>query len=159
MKKEFLLIGGFILVIVIGLFVMNMEERRRPVREDRTPQTEETSRTESTPQTGNTGTGLANPASVNCTEKGGTLSIQKRGDGGEYGLCSFEDNMACEEWALMRGECPVGGIKTTGYDNLQQSYCAWIGGETLAEENAQCTLPNGKICPVDALYNGQCAAN
>ena len=53
---------------------------------------------------------MPNPASENCTEKGGTLSIEKRGDGGEYGVCIFEDNMQCEEWALMRGECPVGGV-------------------------------------------------
>jgi putative hemolysin len=30
-------------------------------------------------------TGIANPASVNCKNKGGTLSIQKSIDGGEYG--------------------------------------------------------------------------
>jgi putative hemolysin len=28
----------------------------------------------------------------NCIEKGGTLEILKRGDGGEYGVCFFEDN-------------------------------------------------------------------
>ena len=59
-------------------------------------------------------TGIANPASVNCINKGGTLSIQKRSDGGEYGICIFEDNRQCEEWALFRGECPVGGKKVTG---------------------------------------------
>ena len=58
-------------------------------------------------------TGIANPASVNCINKGGTLSIQKRGDGGEYGVCIFEDNRQCEEWALFRGECPAGGKKVT----------------------------------------------
>ncbi len=30
---------------------------------------------------------LANPASVNCTEQGGTLTIETRGDGGEFGVC------------------------------------------------------------------------
>jgi putative hemolysin/predicted metal-dependent phosphoesterase TrpH len=58
-------------------------------------------------------TGIANPASVNCINKGGTLSIQKSVDGGEYGICIFEDNWQCEEWALFRGECPAGGKKIT----------------------------------------------
>ncbi|MCR4406900.1 MAG: DUF333 domain-containing protein [Anaerolineae bacterium] len=57
---------------------------------------------------------IANPASENCIKQGGTLMIQKRGDGGEYGVCVFEDNRQCEEWAMLRGDCPVGGIKITG---------------------------------------------
>src|SRR5512139_1273126 len=51
---------------------------------------------------------LANPASENCIKQGGTVQIQTRGDGGQFGICLFEDNMQCEEWALLRGECPVG---------------------------------------------------
>ena len=58
---------------------------------------------------------LANPASQNCVAKGGKLQIEERGDGGQIGVCYFEDNLQCEEWALMRGECPVGGVKVTGY--------------------------------------------
>ena len=54
-------------------------------------------------------TQIANPASVNCKNNGGTLSIVKDGKGDEYGLCYFDDNRACEEWAMMRGDCPVGG--------------------------------------------------
>jgi putative hemolysin len=60
-------------------------------------------------------TGIANPASVNCINKGGRLSIQKGADGGEYGICIFENNRQCEEWALYRGECPAGGIKVPEY--------------------------------------------
>lgn len=101
-------------------------------------------------------TTLANPASVNCTKQGGTLAIKTRGDGGEYGLCQFENNQACEEWALFRGECPVGGVKTTGFDTVQQQYCAWVGGQTIAQPNASCNLPNGKVCSDESLYNGRC---
>lgn len=118
---------------------------------------------EQTQPSGNTnnsnGSKLANPASENCAAKGGTTSIQTRGDGGQYGLCMFEDNYACEEWAMMRGDCPVGGVRTTGFDNTAQMYCAWLGGKTLAEENATCTLPGGKVCDDNALYNGTCSAN
>jgi putative hemolysin len=50
------------------------------------------------------GTGLPNPASVNCEEWGGTLEI-KDGEGGQYGVCTFPSGAKCEEWAFFRGEC------------------------------------------------------
>lgn len=102
---------------------------------------------------------LANPASVNCAKQGGTLKIQTLGNGAQYGLCQFENNQACEEWALYRGDCPVGGVKTTGFDNIEQQYCAWVGGQTLAVPNAVCNLPSGNVCKNDALYNGTCDVN
>lgn len=100
---------------------------------------------------------IANPASTNCLEKGGRLVIEKRGDGGEYGLCYFEDNRACEEWALLNGRCPLGGVKTTGFNTIEQKYCAWSGGETFAEPKAICTFKNGQKCPVEEYYNGTCS--
>lgn len=99
---------------------------------------------------------LANPASVNCANVGGNLVIMTNGSGGQYGLCQFADNQACEEWALFRKNCPVGGVKTTGFDTVDQQYCAWLGGQTLAVPNSQCTLPGGKICSTVALYDGKC---
>ena len=79
---------------------------------------------------------LANPASVYCAKKGGKNVLFNLQNGAQDGLCQFEDNMACEEWAMMRGDCPIGGIKTTGYDNTGQMYCAWLGGKTLAVPNS-----------------------
>ena len=136
MKKHFF---GIIIVVIVafaapGLFVFSLNSNKKMV----------------------TNPTLANPASVNCAKQGGATVIQTMGNGGQYGLCQFEDNMACEEWALFRGQCPVGGVKTTGFDNIQQMYCAWIGGKTLAVPNAQCTLPGGTVCPVNALWNGTC---
>lgn len=101
---------------------------------------------------------IANPASVYCEKIGGKLTIEKN-NLGEYGLCNFLDGRACEEWALFRGDCPKGGVKTTGYDTTAEKYCAWLGGKTLAVKNAICTLPNGKICDDEALYNGSCSPN
>jgi putative hemolysin len=72
---------------------------------------------------------LANPASENCVAVGGTWTIENRVGGGQYGICLFEDNMQCEEWALLRGECPVGGVKITGYVTPAAVYCAITGGE------------------------------
>jgi len=41
----------------------------------------------------------------------------------------FEDNRQCEERALMRGDCPTGGLKVTGYENDAEVYCVIAGGE------------------------------
>jgi putative hemolysin len=102
----------------------------------------------------NTNTQIANPASVNCTDQGGTLEI-KDGPAGEYGICYFEDNRQCEEWALFNGNCPVGGMKITGYDNDAQIYCAIRGGQVDMDANT-CTLPDETVCDIDAYYNGNC---
>lgn len=99
---------------------------------------------------------LANPASENCVKVGGRVSIESKEDGTQYGLCYFEDNRACEEWALFRGECPVGGRKTTGYDRIDQKYCAWTGGNTYAVENSICTFKDGKSCSTTDWYSGTC---
>lgn len=108
------------------------------------------------PEGSPTGTALPNPASAFCVKQGGSLTIQTRGDGGQYGLCNFEDGYACEEWAMMRGECPVGGVRTTGFDTVEQKYCAWSGGSTLAVANATCTFSDGTSCSAQAFYNGTC---
>ncbi len=110
--------------------------------------------------------GIANPASENCVKQGGELSIQKSGSGGEYGICMFEDNRQCEEWAMFRGDCPVGGIKITGYITPAAVYCAISGGdyEVTGESNTdneqgKCTFKNGKSCDVWEYYNGKCSPN
>jgi Tol biopolymer transport system component/putative hemolysin len=106
---------------------------------------------------------IANPASQNCVAQGGTLSIQTRGDGGQYGICLFEDNLQCEEWALLRGECPVGGVKVTGYVTPAAVYCAITGGEYAVTGNSgaedelgTCTLKDGSQCDAWDYYDGKC---
>lgn len=101
-------------------------------------------------------TSLSNPASEYCIKVGGTLESQTRGDGGEYAVCNFEDNQSCEEWALYRRNCPIGGIKTTGYDTPEEIYCVLTGGKTTATPNSSCTLPGGNVCSNSDLYNGKC---
>ena len=108
--------------------------------------------------------GLANPASENCIAKGGQLRIETAGDGGQFGVCLFEDNRQCEEWALLRGECPVGGIRITGYVTPQARYCAIRGGDYVVTreqaattpEEGTCTLPGESTCDALALYEGRC---
>ncbi len=108
------------------------------------------------PQTETPVVGMANPASTNCIDKGGNLVIQKNPNGGEYGLCYFEDNRACEEWALFRGDCPYGGMRTTGYDTVEQNFCAWSGGQTTTNEGDNCRFADGSTCALDKLYVGEC---
>jgi predicted secreted protein/putative hemolysin len=57
--------------------------------------------------------GLANPASVNCGNVGGTLKIMTDQSGGEYGMCNFPNGTSCEEWALFRGEGCKPGVTAT----------------------------------------------
>jgi putative hemolysin len=61
-----------------------------------------------TPAPAATGSGLANPASVNCVQKGNRLEIRTAADGGQVGICIFPDGSECEEWAFFRGECGPG---------------------------------------------------
>lgn len=46
--------------------------------------------------------GMPNPASVHCTEQGGRSEIRTANDGGQFGVCLFNDGRQCEEWALLR---------------------------------------------------------
>lgn len=108
---------------------------------------------------------IANPASQNCIDQGGTLQIQERGDGGQYGICYFEDNRQCEEWALYRGDCPVGGLKVTGLITPAAQYCVITGGTYAVtgnpntdNEQGTCTFKNGNVCDAWDYYNGKCAA-
>ena len=108
--------------------------------------------------------GLANPASQNCVGKGGTLTIEQRRDGGQYGVCYFEDNMQCEEWALMRGDCPVGGVKVTGYTTPAATYCAITGGDVCRHGQQRRGRRAGHLhvqrryaCDARDYYDGQCS--
>lgn len=110
--------------------------------------------------------GLPNPASVNCEQKGGKLVIHDRGELGQYGVCVFEDNFQCEEWAMYRGECPVGGLKVTGYVTDAAVFCAISGGQYAVtgnsgaiDEQGTCTLTNNTTCDVWDYFNGKCSAN
>jgi len=105
--------------------------------------------------------GLANPASVNCMEKGGQLEMRE-GPAGQYGVCLFEDNRQCEEWALFRGDCPVGGRKITGFTSDATVYCAITGHEAVEsdvpDQIGSCTV-NGVTCSAQTYYEtGTCAA-
>ncbi|MCK9445398.1 DUF333 domain-containing protein [bacterium] len=107
---------------------------------------------------------LINPdlSSKNCTDEEGTVQVKKRGDGVEYKICLFEDNRQCELDSLLSGDCPVGGLKVTGYITEAATYCAILGGKYEItgmdnnSENGNCSFFSGKVCNVWDLYNGEC---
>jgi len=89
--------------------------------------------------------------------------IEKQPDGAEFGVCYFEDNHQCEEWALLRGDCPVGGRRITGYATPAGRFCAITGGQytvtsgnDAGDERGTCTLPGGKTCEAEAHWRGTC---
>lgn len=107
--------------------------------------------------------GLANPASVFCEEQGGTVAIESRPDGGQYGVCAFDDDKECEEWAMLRGRCPVGGVEVERYVTDAARYCAITGGSYGAtannggtNEEGECTLPSGETCDAQEYFEGTC---
>lgn len=61
--------------------------------------------------------GLANPASVNCVNKGGQSEIRTDATGGQYGVCKFSDGSECEEWKFFRGECAAGILDCGASEN------------------------------------------
>jgi putative hemolysin len=141
-----------VLALVLVLLASCQTQTSTPLASEVPPQSE-----------GATQPAIANPASQYCLDQGGTLAIEERGDGGQIGVCYFEDNRQCEEWALMRGECPVGGIKVTGYITPAARYCAITGGEYAItgnngadDEQGTCTFEDGSQCNAWDYYNGVC---
>ncbi|MFH0978211.1 MAG: DUF333 domain-containing protein [Candidatus Woesearchaeota archaeon] len=109
-------------------------------------------------KSGNTGsTQIANPASVNCVDKGGKLDIITATDGSQQGMCTLTDGTKCEEWAYYRGECPTAcalcaqlappGPEFCVNGNIipaTPDACGCVGAPTC--EAAACTQ-EAKVCP------------
>ncbi|HNW09165.1 MAG TPA: DUF333 domain-containing protein [bacterium] len=101
--------------------------------------------------------GLANPAAAYCKQQGGKIEI-KANKKWQYGVCLFDDNRQCEEWALFRNECPVGGLKVTDYENEAEIYCAITGGqvEGVGTPTPMCKRIDGTYCNAQANLDGDC---
>ena len=145
--------AGQILLIASATLALGCGQESAPVNL-RPPQPEPRARPE---------TELANPASTRCVELSGRHSIEKGPTGSEFGVCLFDDNRQCEEWALLRGECPLGGRRITGYATQAGRYCAITGGEYTvtsgsdpSDEKGTCKLAGGKVCEADAYWLGNC---
>lgn len=65
---------------------------------------------------------------------------------------------------MLRGDCPVGGIKVTGYVTPAARYCAITGGaytvtakSNTEDEQGTCAFKNGTSCDAWAFFRGECA--
>jgi putative hemolysin len=74
-----------------------------------------------------------------CAAQGGTRKAE-RGPHGEIGICAFADGHQCEEWALLLGRCPRGGVAVGGYATTSERHCAIRGGSM--------TIPGCALSPV-----------
>jgi putative hemolysin len=81
-------------------------------------------------------------AAQNCEAQGGKRVVE-RGPDGEIGICMFEDGRQCEEWALLLGRCPRGGIRVGAFATTSERHCAVRGGHM--------TIPGCALSPV-GLY-------
>ncbi len=106
---------------------------------------------------------MANPASVNCGDKGGTLEIRKDADGNEVGICKFDDGSECEEWAFFRGECSPGSGKIdANMPNPAAKYCVDQGGQEEIRKDDQgneygvCKFSDGSECDEWAFFRDEC---
>lgn len=95
---------------------------------------------------------IENPASAYCAKVGGKTIIEKLPSQDEIGVCSFGHKMECEEWALFRKKCPIGGVSTK-YVNKEERYCVILGGKFA---NNLCKLSNKHSCNILDLYNQKC---
>lgn len=80
---------------------------------------------------------IPNPAAVNCIEKGGRLLR------GNSGVCFFSNGKQCEEWAMMLGYCPVGGISVEGLTSEEKN--CLIRGGIILDTATECELPKGEV--------------
>lgn len=107
---------------------------------------------------------LSNPASTHCIQIGGRSKIMYAPVGGQYGVCEFANGDQCEEWALLRGSCPQGGISTAKLRTPAGKYCVITGGAyhvikagDVRTEVGTCTpVGGGEPCDATAYWFGQC---
>jgi putative hemolysin len=138
-----------------------------PTATPATSATDETSPvTDTVESTSTTSVSVANPAAKYCIDQGGVSTIEQLGNGNRFGLCTFEDNRQCEEWALFRDECPVGGVRITGYVTEAGRYCAITGGtyeatetDASGEEQGTCTFADDTTCDVWEYFDGECVSS
>jgi len=113
---------------------------------------------------------MANPASAYCEQQGLKLEIRTAQDGSQYGVCMFEDDTECEEWAYYRGKCKPGDMDVApaptatpaGIANPASTYCVEQGGASeirTAEDGSQsgvCVFPDGSACEEWAFFREAC---
>jgi len=108
----------------------------------------------------NNSIGIANPASVYCQKEGGSLEIRKDENGGEYGVCIFENRKECEEWAFFRGECKKEEVKDnfcgrSTYGKCDSNSDCIVGGCSGQICQAKSEEPIVSTCEYTDCYNAE----
>ncbi|MBI4345615.1 MAG: DUF333 domain-containing protein [Elusimicrobia bacterium] len=87
---------------------------------------------------------VPNPASANCSSKGGKLEIYDT-EGGQIGYCRLSDGAAIEEWSLLKGKKTKVAKVFKGYRKLLEKIEA--GGEKATAED-WCEGAGGKLAVI-----------
>ena len=152
MQKTFFILSAGVILVLAGCQNASVNTNQAPEPENLNVAVNQANTNSAQPA------GIANPASANCIAKGGKLEMRTNKNG-QYGVCLFEDNRQCEEWALMNGKCPEGGVKVTGYDTDAEIYCAITGGQVggrVGTATPMCKRFDGTLCNAQANLDGEC---
>jgi putative hemolysin len=101
---------------------------------------------------------MPNPASVFCEEQGGQVEMRTDSEGGQFGVCIFEDGSECDEWAFYRGECPA----QADMPNPASAFCEEQGGKLEIRTDSEggqfgvCILEDGTECDEWEYFRGEC---
>lgn len=97
-------------------------------------------------------TGMANPASKYCADKGGTVKIITDTDGSQFGLCTLGDK-ACEEWAFSRNECDFIGDEAKITEALKAKGLNLSNSRVLIRTHFGKYI-GGSVSPIDGYGGG-----
>jgi putative hemolysin len=109
---------------------------------------------------------LANPASTNCIDNGGSEENRYGMDGGEWTVCTFSDGSACEEWSYLHGQCNNGQYMAFETD-CQENNGAYQGhrifggfqGYDTSRFYHTCQYQHGSVCFEEDYYQGKCSSS
>ena len=147
-RREFLIIGGIIvaLVVILGLEIAFAGPARVPESPGNT-----------------TGAGIPNPAAEYCTSQAGNLyKIRAASDGSEYGVCILPDGTVCDEWEYFRGNCTAAAGSAEPVTDPAENFCLARGymyqtrTDANGIEKAYCIFPDGNGCEAYDYYLGKC---
>ncbi len=96
--------------IIAGLLIAGCTQQQAPATIQTAPAASQVTPSQTATPASAATAGMANPASVNCGNVGGTTEIKTAADGSQYGMCTFANGTSCEEWALFRNEGCKSGV-------------------------------------------------
>jgi putative hemolysin len=99
---------------------------------------------------------IPTPPAEYCAKLGAKAAPEKRADGVEIDVCTFEGGRQCEAWALYRLQCPPGGVTVEAGISSAARYCLLRGGKYSSSGKGQCTFDTGRTCDITEYFIGKC---